>query len=106
MIPPEKVKPGLFIGCNRLFRRPISDKVARKRHNKPKDRTHQLKSTSKVLKGLHKKMAKLEKLGIQYQPKELVSFLFLVSRDSLKQSLVSKLVQTFKSFMTLVKGHL
>ncbi|CAE1313648.1 NOP15 [Acanthosepion pharaonis] len=71
VVPPEKVKPGLFIGCNRPFRKPKSHIIARKRHNKPKSTTQQLASTSKVLKGLKKKMAKFEELGIQYNPKEL-----------------------------------
>lgn len=75
VIPADEVKPGLFIGCNREFRRPISHKVARKRHNKPKSRTQQLASMNKVLKGIGKKKAKLEALGIQYNPKELESSL-------------------------------
>ncbi|KAM4698025.1 MKI67 FHA domain-interacting nucleolar phosphoprotein [Rhinophrynus dorsalis] len=63
-MPPEKVHPKLFIGCNRIFKKPSRPAVLR--YNKRRDAAQRKKMMTRLLEKEKKLRKRLEAKGIDY----------------------------------------
>nr|XP_006823967.1 PREDICTED: MKI67 FHA domain-interacting nucleolar phosphoprotein-like [Saccoglossus kowalevskii] len=66
-LPPDKVMPALFRGCNRKFSKPKAHKLALQRHNNlVKEPERLAKSLKKLKRKDRQKKKRLERMGIEW----------------------------------------